>query len=116
MEARDDGKGLGRLHGDVGGAVGAEAERCGVDARDGIGRGRGRARAHREAVDAVAVADETLQVIEVQPDAILAARDLGGIGAALHDAVDDDRVAGLARPAGDDHAIADAERGVGGEA
>ena len=45
-----------------------------------------------------------------------AARDLGGIGAALRDGGDDDRVAGLAGTGRDDDAITDVEMGVGGEA
>ncbi len=49
-------------------------------------------------------------------DAILAARDLGGIGATLHDGGDDDGVARLAGSGGDDDAIADVELRVGGEA
>ena len=116
MKARDDGEGLGRLHGDVGRAVRAEAERGGVDARDGIGRGGGRASGHGEAVDAVAIAEQLLELIEVQPDAILAARDLGGIGAPLDDAGDDGGVAGLTGPAREHDAVADAKAGVGGEA
>jgi hypothetical protein len=49
-------------------------------------------------------------------DAVLAPRDLGGIGTALRDRGDDDRVARIAGVGGDDDAITDAEMGVGGEA
>jgi hypothetical protein len=52
----------------------------------------------------------------VHPDAVFATRDLGRIGAALHDASDDRRVPWFARPGGDDDAIADLEASVGGEA
>ena len=69
-----------------------------------------------EAVDAIAVAEERLEMVEVQPDAILAARDLGGVGAPLDDGGDDDRVARHSRLRRDDDAVTDAERGVGGEA
>ena len=78
---------LRRLDGDVDRAVRAEPECRGVDALDRIGGSSRRARVHREAVDTVAVAEQSLQVVEMQPDAILAARDLGGIGASLHDAL-----------------------------
>jgi hypothetical protein len=52
----------------------------------------------------------------VQPDAVLAPRDLGGIGAALGDGGDDDGVAGLAGTGGDDDAITEVQVRVGGEA
>jgi hypothetical protein len=48
-------------------------------------------------------------------DAVLAPRDLGGIGAALGDGGDDDRVSGLARRGRDDDAITDVEARVCGE-
>ena len=69
-----------------------------------------------EAVDAVAVAEERLELVEMQPDAILSARDLGGVGTSLDDGGDDDRVARHPRLRRDDDAVADAECGVGGEA
>src|SRR6185369_8237418 len=53
---------------------------------------------------------------EVQSDAVLSARDLGGVGAALGDGGDDDGVAGLAGARRDDDAITDAEMRVRGEA
>src|SRR4051812_44252624 len=52
----------------------------------------------------------------MQADAILAARDLGRIGAALGDGGDDDGVAGLAGAGRDDDAITDVQLRVGGEA
>lgn len=52
----------------------------------------------------------------MQPDAILATRDLGRVGAPLDDRGDDDAVTGHARLRGEDDAVADAEPGVGGEA
>jgi hypothetical protein len=52
----------------------------------------------------------------MQPYAILAARDLCRIGAALDDAGDDDGVPRRARLGGDDDAVADAEASIGGEA
>ena len=55
-------------------------------------------------------------MIEVQPDAILAARDLGRIGAPLDDRGDDDAVARHARLGREDDMVADAETSVGGEA
>jgi hypothetical protein len=116
MKARDDGERLGRLDGDVGGAVGPEAERRVVDASERLGgrvRGPG---GHGEPVDAVAVAQQLLEVAEVHPDAVLAPGDLGGIGAPLDDAGDDGAVAGLAGRSGERDTVAHAESGVGGEA
>jgi hypothetical protein len=52
----------------------------------------------------------------MQPDAILAAGDLRGIGATLDDAGDDGGVARHVRLRGDDDAVTDAKSGVGGEA
>jgi len=52
----------------------------------------------------------------MEADAILAARDLGGIGAALRDGGDDDGVTRIAGVRGDDDAITDAKVRVGGEA
>jgi hypothetical protein len=72
--------------------------------------------AHGEAVHAIAVAEQRLEVVEMQPDAILASRDLSRVSAALNDGGDDDGVAGEAGLGRDDDTIADAEAGVGGEA
>jgi hypothetical protein len=55
-------------------------------------------------------------MIEVQPDPILAARDLGRVGAPLHDRGDDDAVARYPRFRREDEVVADAQAGVGGEA
>ena len=54
-------------------------------------------------------------MIEVQADAVLTARDLGGIGAPLDDAGDDDGIARSAGLGGDDDPIADTQPGIGGE-
>jgi hypothetical protein len=48
-------------------------------------------------------------------DAVLAPRDLGGIGPALGDGGDDDGVTGVAGFGGDDDTISDVEVRVGGE-
>src|SRR6185436_13420117 len=52
----------------------------------------------------------------MQPDAILAARDLGRVGATLDDGGDDNAVARHPWLGRDDDAVADAEPDVGGEA
>ena len=52
----------------------------------------------------------------MHPDAILAACDLGRIGATLDDGDDDDGVTRLAGFRGEDDAIAEVEACVGGEA
>jgi hypothetical protein len=115
MEARDHGERSRRLDGDVGAAMGTEAVRGRVDARDGVGSRASVARSNGEAIDAIAVAEQLLQMVEMQPHAMLAARDLGWIGAALGDGGDDDGVARQARLGGDDDAVADVKTGVGGQ-
>jgi hypothetical protein len=102
--------------GHVGGAMGAESVRGRVDARHRVARGASVARSDGEPVDAVAVAEQRLEMVEMQPDAILAARDLGRVGATLDDGGDDGAVARHPRLGRDDDAVADAEPGVGGEA
>jgi len=96
--------------------MGAEPERRRVDARHGIAGGFCGPGRDGEAVDAIAVAEQGLKLAEMKPHAVLAARDLGGIGTALRDGGDDDGVAGFARIGGDDDAITDAEVRVRGEA
>jgi hypothetical protein len=68
-----------------------------------------------EAVHAVAVDSELLQVVEVQPHAILVARHLTRIGAPPDDGRHHDRVASGAGRRRHDHAVADAEPRVRGE-
>jgi hypothetical protein len=51
----------------------------------------------------------------MQPDTILAARDLGRIGAPPHDGGDDRAIAGGARGGGEGDPIADMEAGIGGQ-
>lgn len=52
----------------------------------------------------------------MQPDAVLAARDLGRIGAPADDCTDADGVAGGFGCGGDDDPITEPKMGVGGEA
>lgn len=68
-----------------------------------------------EAVHAVAVAEQRLQLAEVQAHAILAARDLGRVGAPAHDGADHDRVTLGFRRGRDDDPVAEMQPGVGGE-
>ena len=68
-----------------------------------------------EAIDAIAVADEMLQLVEMQVRAIFAARDLARVGAAAHDRGDDHGVAARARRRRNDDGVADAQMRVGGE-
>ena len=73
------------------------------------------------AVAAVAAVDartarQALKLIEMEVDAILAARDLARIGAATDDRGDGHGVATRAGGGRDDRGVADAEVGVGGEA
>lgn len=96
--------------------MGAEAVRGGVDAPQHFPRGARIARPDGESVDAVAVAEEPLEMIEMQPHAILAARDLGRVGATFDDGGDDDAVTRQPRLRSDDDAIPDAKSSVGGEA
>jgi hypothetical protein len=94
MEAADDEEGLRRLDGDVARSMRAKAE---CRAVDGLHRplGRGVAtRAHGKPVDAVAVIDEPLEMIEMQADVVLSTRDLGRVGTAAHYPADDHGVAG----------------------
>ena len=58
---------------------------------------RGRlSRRHGEPVDAVSVADQRLQLVEVHPDAVLGARHFRRVGAPLHERRHDDGIAGAA--------------------
>jgi len=52
----------------------------------------------------------------VEPNAILAAGDLGGIGAAVDDGCDDGGVARRFGGGGEDDAVTEPQAGVGGEA
>jgi hypothetical protein len=92
-----------------------KAERRRVDPGDGVGGGVRRAGRDGEAIDAIAIAEQRLELAEMEADAVLAAGDLGGVGAALGDGGDDDGVAGLTGAGRDDDAITDAEMRVGGE-
>ncbi len=68
-----------RSHGDIRRPVRVEAKRRIVDAGAHGVRGRAPHGADGEPVDPVRIAGEPLQVIEMQPDAIVVACDLGGI-------------------------------------
>jgi hypothetical protein len=115
MESRHDGEGRGRLDGDVARAVGTESERGGVDARLRLRDGGGRRCGDGEAVYAVAVTEQRLQLREVQPDAILAARDLGGVSSAAYDRGYDGGVTVRAGCRRERDLVTDVQTGVGGE-
>lgn len=51
----------------------------------------------------------------MQTHPILAARDLGGVGAPTHDGTDGHRIAGRLWCRGDNDAVAESKAGVGGE-
>jgi len=86
-----------------------EAECGGVDLAKHRVRRRAAGGEHREAVRAVAVIDQVLQLIEVDSNSILTPRDLRRVSATLRDGGDADsvarRTAGLRR---ENHAVADA--------
>jgi hypothetical protein len=115
VEAADDGEGAGRLDGHLARAMRPEAEGDVVHPAQELG---GRAVAgggDGEAVHAVAIAGERLQVVEVQPDAVLVAGDVARIGAAAYEGGDAHGVAGRIGARAELDEVADAEAGVGGQ-
>src|SRR5215203_5576083 len=94
MKAADDEKRGRGLDGDVARSVGAEAERRRLDGAHGrVDAGGSIARGDGEAVDAIAVIGEALELVEVEPHAVFAARDLARIRVAPHERGHDDGVA-----------------------
>jgi hypothetical protein len=69
-----------------------------------------------KAIDAITIACQRLEMIEMQPDPKFASRDFGWIVAAPHDCRDDDRIASWRfRNRGQNDAVANANVSIGGE-
>ena len=116
VKSAHDLESLRRSDGDVLGPVRLEAERSGVDLIDRpIDRAFVSSR-NRKTVDAITVLCERLKVIEMHPNAVLAARDFGRIGAAFYDCGDYNGVAGCFGNRRQCHAVADFEICIGSEA
>ena len=112
---------------DLAGGIGAKAERDGVHALEhGVG-GRATSREHGEPVDAIAVAGQPLQMVEMQPNPVLAAGNLRWVGPTANDGRDADSVARGAVRLGCEHdpvanskarvarkALVDRDRALGG--
>jgi hypothetical protein len=109
-------EGLGRSNSDVFRPVRFESECRGIDlgyrllCRGIISCGDG------EAIDAVTIASERLQVIEVQPDSKFASRDFGWIVPAPYNCRDYDRITDWRlRNGGQNDTVAYANVSIGGE-
>ena len=68
-----------------------------------------------ETIDAIAVADQRLQMIEMHPHAVLGARDFGRIRAPAHEGGHSDRVTGSAWCRREDEQIAELDSPVRGQ-
>ena len=115
MEAIHHAEGRTGLDGDLGGGIRAESERRFVYRGGHRGRIHPFARLHGEAPHAITGPGERLQMIEMQPHAVLTACDFRRVCTATRDGGDDDRVAECTSCGGEQHAIADGETGRGGE-
>jgi purine nucleosidase len=115
VEPADDAKRLRGLDRDIARPVRAEPECHIINGVERALRGARVGRGDGKAVDPVAVADQLLQMLEVQSNTILFARNLAWIGRARRDRTDDDGVAGGTRRARQDDAITDAQSSIGGQ-